>query len=156
MQLKFWKRNKAESSKREVKAVASPFEEVEKACGSDEELCFALERVLIASPPLLRADEDIKTAVQKAENAEKFEDKSAARVSYKEAGDLAMYKSDLDMARTYYQKCLEVDPEWGGRRILEYVLGSGGEKVMRIADKYYEKFRIFQKKEEEKAAEAEK
>ena len=115
MQLKFWKREKKEASKREVTAVASPFEEVEKACGSDEELCFALKRVLIASPPLLRIDEDIRTAVQKAENAEKFEDKGSARVNYKEDGDLAMYKGDLDMARTYFQKCLEVDPEWGGR-----------------------------------------
>jgi tetratricopeptide (TPR) repeat protein len=125
-----------------------PFEEVAKLCGSDEELCFVLERVLIATPPLLRIDEDIKTAVEKAEKAEKFEDKTSARVAYKEAGDLSVYKGDLDEARRYYQKCLEIDPEWTGRRVLEYFLGGDGEKAMRVIDRYYSKFRIFQKKEE--------
>lgn len=133
---------KKEQTQPRATMIESPLTELEKLCGSDKELYLTLERTLIFRvPPSPLIDLEIKNAVAKAEVFEKDGDKISARVFYKQAGDLAIYKGDLAEVQKYYTKCLEVDPEWLGKSMLEFFFGPKAEKAMKTAEKYYSKFK---------------
>ena len=132
MPLKFWKKKPKEEVKKEEKKMPTLLEQL---CGEDRELLWVLERTLLIDPTKTNLEETTK----KAEEYEKKGDKNNARIENKYAGDLAIYKGDLNLARKYYKKALEVDPEWPGKKILEYFFTEKAEKAMETAKAYYSK-----------------
>jgi len=149
MHFKFWKKKPKEPPKEEKKVV-SPLEEL---CGDDKELYSVLKRTLIEPTRTT-----IEETIVKAEEFKKKGDKNYARMEFTHAGSLAIYKGDLNLAKSYYRKALEEDPEWPGKWILEYFFSDKAEKAMEIAKAYYSKLEeakaYYSKLEETKKPEA--
>jgi len=132
---------KKEKEKKKEATVTKPAEKslLAELCGKDKELYEALSRTILLNPQMT-AKGGIDPYVEKAEAYEKNRDNIKARISYQVAGEISLYEGKLAQIQKFFKKAAEVDPNYGDRKVFEYLSKKeNAERALRVAQEYYTK-----------------
>lgn len=125
---KLFKLKKTETVVETVEQVLSP---LQKICGNDGEVYQALSEVMFLDPTKVKISMD--EAVKKAEEFEKQGNKLRAKVYYRIAGSLAVYKADVAKVKRYFGKAQKLAGE-------KYAILQNPEKALAKAQEYYRQY----------------
>jgi len=126
---KLFKRKKTETVAEEtMEKSLSPLQTI---CGNDGELYQALSEVMFLNPTRIKISMD--EAVKKAEEFEKQGNKLRAKIYYRIAGGLAIYKGDVTRVKRYFGKAQKLTGE-------KYTILKNPEKAVAKAQEYYRRY----------------
>ncbi len=107
--------------------------ELDKACGSEKEVCKALWHTMFYDPRKINVT--LEDAAKKAADFEKKGDDRQTRIWYHIAGGLALWKGDAAKVKQYFGKCTKLAPQADYETITEVP-----EKAVETAQEFYKKF----------------
>jgi len=134
-------RKKAGEKKKEahVAPQAEPETLLDELCGGNKELHEALSRTLLLNPETT-VKEGIDFHVAKAEEYEKAEKATNARIEYQVAGQVALHDGKLPQAQKFFKKALEVEPNSPYKKAFEYFAKKeNAERAVTAAREFYAK-----------------
>jgi len=122
-----------EKPKPEVKTL------LDELCKNDIELCEALNRALLINPESV-TKEGIESHAQKAEEYEKDQKSTNARIEYQVAGQIALHDGKLPQMQKYFKKAAEIEPDSPYKKAFEYLSKKeNAEKAIAVAQEFYAK-----------------
>lgn len=112
---------------------------LEELCKDDKELYETLNHTLLLNPDQSIA-EGIQLNIDKAQEYEKNQDATKARIAYQAAGEISLYEGKLAQAQKFFKKAAEVDPKYAHRGVYEYYnKKDNAERALAVAQEYYSK-----------------
>jgi poly-D-alanine transfer protein DltD len=140
--LGFFRRKGKEKATTETKKEtqkAEPKTLLDELCKNDKELQEALSRMLLLNPETV-TKEGIETHAQKAEEYEKDQRTTNARIEYQVAGQIALHDGKLPQMQKYFKKASEIEPDSPRKRTFEYLSKKeNAEKAIAVAQEFYAK-----------------
>jgi tetratricopeptide (TPR) repeat protein len=137
------KEKETTETKKETKEKPKPEAKtlLDELCKNDKELCEALNRALLLNPETA-TKEGIESHVQKAEEYEKDQRITNARIEYQAAGQVALHDGKLPQMQKYFKKAAEIEPDSPYKKTFEYLSKKeNAEKAITIAQEFYTKAR---------------
>jgi tetratricopeptide (TPR) repeat protein len=137
----FRKKEKAAETKKETHAApkAEPKTLLDELCGGNKELREALNRTLLLNPEAM-VKEGIESHVEKAEEYEKAQRTTNARIEYQVAGQIALHDGKLPQAQKFFKKAAEIEPDSPYVKAFEYFgKKENAEKAIAVAQEFYAK-----------------
>ncbi len=118
---------------------AEPKTLLDELCKNDKELHEALSRTLLLNPESV-TKEGIETHAQKAEEYEKDQRNTYARIEYQVAGQIALHDGKLPQMQKYFKKAAEIEPDSPYKKAFEYLSKKeNAEKAIAVAQEFYSK-----------------
>jgi hypothetical protein len=112
---------------------------LDELCKNDKELCEALSRTILLNPETV-TKEGIETHAQKAEEYEKDQKTTYARIEYQLAGQIALHDGKLPLMQKYFKKAAEIEPDSPYKNAFEYLSKKeNAEKAIAVAQEFYAK-----------------
>lgn len=105
--------------------------ELEQLCQNDKDVYEALYNTMLLDPR--KVDTSLEEALKKAETFERAKDLLRAKVWYKIAGSLAIYKGDVKKVKEYFGKCEKISGK-------KYPILNNPERAVAKAQEYYKKY----------------
>jgi poly-D-alanine transfer protein DltD len=140
--LGFFRRKGKEKATTETKKEAQKAEPktlLDELCKNDKELQEALSRMLLLNPETV-TKEGIETHAQKAEEYEKDQRTTNARIEYQVAGQIALHDGKLPQMQKYFKKAAETEPDYPYKKAFEYLSKKeNAEKAIAVAQEFYSK-----------------
>lgn len=131
-------RKKPDETKKEAPQ-AEPETLLDELCGGNKELHEALSRTLLLNPETT-VKEGIDFHVAKAEEYEKAEKATRARIEYQIAAQVALHDGKLPQVQKLFKKALEVEPNFAYKKAFEYFAKKeNAERAVAAAREFYAK-----------------
>ena len=112
---------------------------LDELCGGNKELREALSRALLLNPETT-VKEGIESHVEKAEEYEKAQRITNARIEYQIAGQIALHDGKLQQMQEFFKKAAEIEPDSPYRKAFEYFgKKENAERAMGVALEFYAK-----------------
>ena len=112
---------------------------LDQLCGNNKELHEALSRTLLLNPETT-VKEGIEPHIEKAEQYEKEQRTTNARIEYQLAGQIALHEGKLPQVQKYFKKAAELEPDSPYTKAFEYFSKKeNAEKAVAVAQEFYAK-----------------
>jgi len=137
----FRKKEKPAETKKDshVTSKTEPKTLLDELCGNNKELREALSRTLLLNPEAT-VKEGIEFHVEKAEEYEKAQKTTNARIEYQVAGQIALHDGKLPQVQKFFKKAAEIEPDSPYRKAFEYFgKKENAEKAIAAAQEFYAK-----------------
>ena len=138
----FGKKEKQTAETKKDSLVASKVEPktlLDELCRGNKELHEALSRALLLNPEAM-VKEGIESHVEKAEEYEKAQRTTNARIEYQVAGQIALHDGKLPQVQKFFKKAAEIEPNSPYRKAFEYFgKKENAERAIGVALEFYAK-----------------
>ena len=137
----FRKKEKPAETKKDshVTSKTEPKTLLDELCGNNKELHEALSRALLLNPETI-VKEGIEPHIEKAEEYEKAQKTTNARIEYQVAGQIALHDGKLPQAQKLFKKAAEIEPNSLYVKAFEYLSKKeNAEKAIAVAREFYAK-----------------
>ena len=118
---------------------AEPKTLLDELCGGNKELREALSRALLLNPESV-VKEGIESHIEKAEEYEKAQRPTNARIEYQVAGQIALHDGKLPQMQEFFKKAAEIEPDSPYKKAFQYLSRKeNADKAVAVAKEFYSK-----------------